>query len=224
MQDFTISPSAARTIRRKSATGIAMACRYLLVSLARGGYGNTDIEKRYLFYKRLIPLLEYGREKNTVDLSKVVLTHHTLKHLGRQALNLGLGDTPKLPPMDEAGSGSVHEKEKAYLVEIIEKVNTLFEGELTDDDQLVYVNGVLKGKLLENETLVQQAANNSKEQFANSPDLKQALLDAIMDALDAHTTMSTQALNSILVQNGMKDILLNHAGLWEKLRERAGSF
>jgi hypothetical protein len=48
----------------------------------------------------------------------------------------------------------------------------LFEGELTDDDQLVYVNGVLKGKLLENETLIQQAANNSKEQFANSPDLK----------------------------------------------------
>lgn len=30
------------------------------------------------------------------------------------------------------------------------------------------MNGVLKGKLLENETLVRQAAN-SKEQFANSP-------------------------------------------------------
>jgi type I restriction enzyme R subunit len=28
------------------------------------------------------------------------------------------------------------------------KVNGLFEGELTDDNQLVYVNGVLKGKLL----------------------------------------------------------------------------
>lgn len=37
----------------------------------------------------------------------------------------------------------------------------------SDDDQLVYVNGVLKGKLLENETC--PAANNSKEQFANSP-------------------------------------------------------
>lgn len=72
----------------------------------------------------------------------------------------------------------------------------LFEGQLTDDDQLVYVNGVLKGKLPENETLVQQAMSNSKEQFANSPDLKGALMHAIMDALDAHTTMSTQALRS----------------------------
>ncbi len=91
--------------------------------------------------------------------------------------------------MDAVGSGSVQDKQRAYLDEIISKVNGLFEGELTDDDQLVYVNGVLKGKLLENETLVQQAMSNSKEQFANSPDLKDALMHAIMDALDAHTTM-----------------------------------
>jgi hypothetical protein len=58
-------------------------------------------------------------------------------------------------------------------VEIIEKVNDLFEGELTDDDKLVYVNNVLKGKLLESRLLMQQAANNTKEQFANSPDLKE---------------------------------------------------
>ena len=43
---------------------------------------------------------------------------------------------------------------------------------------------------MESETLRQQAANNSKEQFANSP----------------------------AVQNDMKDVLLNHAGLYETLR------
>ena len=48
-------------------------------------------------------------------------------------------------------------------------MNDLFEGELTDQDKLVYVNNVIKGKLLESETLTQQAANNTKEQFANSP-------------------------------------------------------
>ena len=106
------------------------------------------------------------------------------------------GEYPKLQAMDATGSGMVQEKEKAYLEEIIQKVNGLFEGELSDNDQLVYVNGVLKGKLLENEMLIRQAANNTKEQFANSPDLSQAILHAIMDALDAHTTMSTQALNS----------------------------
>ena len=78
----------------------------------------------------------------------------------------------------------MQEKEKARLAEIITKVNDLFEGDLTEDDRLVYVNNVIKGKLLESMVLVQQAANNTKEQFANSPDLSKELLDAIMDALD----------------------------------------
>lgn len=186
-------------------------------------YGNTDIEKRFLFYKRLIPLLEFGRERDTVDLSKVVLTHHSLRNSGRQPLSLNHGEAPKLPPMDAVGSGAVQEKEKAFLDEIIAKVNGLFEGELTDDDQLMYVNGVIKGKLLENELLVQQAASNSKEQFANSPDLKDALLHAIMDALEAHNTMSAQALGSDRVREGLKDILLGPAQLYESLRARAST-
>jgi type I restriction enzyme R subunit len=81
------------------------------------------------------------------------------------------------------------------------------------------VNHVIKGKLLESETLRQQAANNSKEQFANSPDLKTEIVNAIMGALDAHNSMST-GLNSATVQSGIKDILLNHSDLWETLRDR----
>jgi type I restriction enzyme R subunit len=176
-----------------------------------------------VFYKRLIPLLEFGRERDTVDLSKVVLTHHTLRSAGRQPLSLNGDGSYKLPPMDAVGSGSVQEKQQAYLTEIIQKVNGLFEGQLTDDDQLVYVNGVLKGKLLENETLMQQAGSNSKEQFSNSPDLKDALMHAIMDALEAHTTMSTQALGSDRVRDGLKDILLGPAQLYEALRAKAQS-
>ncbi|MCD9028569.1 DEAD/DEAH box helicase family protein [Luteimonas sp. BDR2-5] len=183
-------------------------------------YGNTDIEKRFIFYRRLIPLLEFGRERDEADLSKVVLTHHTLRRGSKDPLDFNTDGSYKLAPMGSVGSGGVQEKQQAYLAEIIEKVNGLFEGQLTDDDQLVYVNGVLKGKLLENRTLVQQAASNSKEQFANSPDLKDALLHAIMDALDAHTTMSSQALESDRVRDGLKHILLGPAQLYEALRAK----
>src|SRR4051794_35676473 len=128
------------------------------------------------------------------------------------------GKTPLLDPITEAGSGELHDKEKAFLNDIIEKVNDLFEGELTDQDKLVYVNNVIKGKLLESETLKQQAANNTKEQFANSPDLKNELMNAIIGALEAHTAMSTQALGSEAVRNGLKDVLLGPAQLYEALR------
>ena len=73
---------------------------------------------------------------------------------------------------------------------------------MTENDRLVYVNDVLKGKMLESEILVQQAANNTKEQFANSPDLSLELMNAIMDALAAHNTMSRQALESELCVAG----------------------
>ncbi len=181
-------------------------------------YANTDIEKRFLFYKHLGKLLEFGRERETVDLSGLVLTHHTLKKLGKQHFPLGEGETPKIAPVGDVGSGSVQEKQRALLAEIIAKVNDLFVGDLTDGDQLVYVNDVIKGKLLESEALVTQATNNTKAQFASSPTLDEAIMDAIMDALDAHQTMSRQALDSDKVRAGLKSILLGPAQLYEALR------
>jgi type I restriction enzyme R subunit len=184
-------------------------------------YGNTDIEKRFIYYRRLLPLLEFGREREGIDLSKIILTHHNLRDQGRRQIPLGQGEAPKLNPLMESGGGSVQEKEKARLEEIIAKVNDLFEGELTEDDRLVYVNNVIKGKLLESIVLVQQAVNNTKEQFANSPDLSSELLNAIMDALAAHNAMSKQALESERVRNGLREILLGPGQLYEALRSRA---
>jgi type I restriction enzyme R subunit len=101
-------------------------------------------------------------------------------------------------------------------------LDDLFEGDLSDQDKLVYVNNVIKGKLLESETL-RTGDQQHKEQFANSPDLKSELVNAIMGALDAHNLMSTRALNSSTVQDGLKDILLNHVHLRETLRDKPRS-
>lgn len=182
-------------------------------------YGNTALEKRAIFYKRLLPLLAFDREREGVDLSQVVLTHHNLRNAGQRALGLRSGESNPMQPMGEAGSGSVQEKEKALLGEIIARVNDLFGADTTDGDKLVYVNNVLKGKLLESEVLTQQASSNTKEQFANSPDLSTEILNAIMDAFAANSSLSKQALESEKVRAGLKEILLGPARLYEALRE-----
>jgi type I restriction enzyme R subunit len=184
-------------------------------------YGSTDIEKRAIFFKHLLRLLDFGREREGVDLSKIVLTHHTLKNQGKRSLSLTEGENPKLEPLAEAGGGSLHEKQKALMSEIVQRLNDLFEGDLTDGDRLVYVNDVIKGKMLESDLLIKQAVSNTKVQFSNSPDLDSALTNAIIDALEAHTAMSTQALHSETVRAGLKAILLGPAGLYEALREAA---
>lgn len=184
-------------------------------------YGSSSVEKRFLFYKRLVPLLEFGREREGVDLSKVVLTHHSLKDEGQRRLDVSGRDESKLKPMTEVGSGSVQEKEKALLAEIIERVNDLFGAGTTDGDQLSYVT-TLRDKMLESDALVTQAANNTEAQFANSPTLKDELMNAIIEAFEAHASLSKQALDSQKVRDGLRDVLLGPAQLYEALRARAG--
>lgn len=183
-------------------------------------YGNTAIEKRAIFFKRLLPLLDFGREREGIDLSKVVLTHHKLKDQGQRALVLNdSGGEHKLQPMTETGGGKMQDKEKLLLSEILAKLNDLFEGDLSEGDQLSYVN-TLKAKLDESEVLVQQARNNEKPQFEASPDLDAELENAIIDAFEAHQVMSRQALNSTVVRAGLKAILLGPAGLYEALKSQ----
>ncbi|GAB3124499.1 type I restriction endonuclease subunit R [Novispirillum itersonii] len=185
-------------------------------------YGSTDIEKRWIFFRRLLPLLEFGRERDGVDLTGITMTHHSLRSQGRLPLPLNQGESKPLKVMTAPGTGEVQDKKKDLLAAIIEKVNDLFDGDLTDDDKLIYVNNVLMGKLLESPVLAEQAANNTKEQFAASPDLGRELMNAIMDALTAHSAMSRQALGSEKVREGLRDILINDACLYEALRARGG--
>ena len=56
----------------------------------------------------------------------------------------------------------------------------------------------------------QLANNNSKEQFSQSPDFRNALMDAIIDTMAAHESMSKQALNSEKVREGLKEVLLGN--------------
>lgn len=184
-------------------------------------YASTAIEKRFLFYKRLTPLLEFGREREGVDLSKVVLTHHNLKNEGQRRLDVAGRDETKLQPMTGVGSGSVQEKEKARLAEIIERVNDLFGADTTEGDQLSFVS-TLRDKMLESETLITQAANNTGAQFANSPTITGELMNAIIEAFEAHASLSKQALDSQKVRDGLKEVLLGPAQLYEALRAKAG--
>ena len=180
-------------------------------------YGNTDIEKRAIFFKLLHRLLTFGRDIEEVDLSELALTHHTLKELATEKLYLIGGE--KLTP-SEAGGGMVRDKHRESLDAIIQRVNEIFVGHISDNDKLVYVNDVIMGKLMDCELLIEQAANNTKEQFANSPDLDRLILDAIMEAMASFTSMSNQTLESARIRVELKDILLGPAGLYERLRDR----
>ncbi len=92
--------------------------------------------------------------------------------------------------------------------------------QLTDDDKLQFVNA-LNAKMLENTALQQQANSDAEPQFQNSPDLRTALMDAIIDSGDAQRSMSTQAINSDKLRGALLDILLGPGQLYHALKARA---
>ncbi len=180
-------------------------------------FGNPEFHKRMMFYRCLLPLLTFEREHAHIDLSYVELTAYNLRPLNETSLHPDPIDGVLLPA-GATGSGGISAAEKLRLSQIIRMVNELFKGDLSENDMLTYVNEVLKRKLLESEVLRQQAQHNSREQFANSPDLLNALTDAIMHALSAHESMSRQALSDDKTMRGLLQILLGPVRLYDALR------
>ena len=179
-------------------------------------YGNTDFEKRAIFYKDLVRLLKFGLEREGVDLSEVVLTRHAIHNRGKQVMQLNQGEAEQLQPITEAGQGKVNEKQKALLSEIIEKLNDVLGSDTTEGDKLQMLNGMVV-KLCESEELREQALNNNQEQLKISPNLDKAFVDAVLDIEEAQGKLRERALKE---ENRpqMIRILFECFNLYEKLR------
>ena len=159
-------------------------------------YGGSDLEKRSIFYRCLIPKLIGDRLDDEIDLSKVIMTHYNLSKQKNQDLNLGkaaeTGDP--LRPVAFTGSGSPHDPEKVFLSELIKELNELFEGELTDLDVINYTNSI-RDKVLESPTLRKQAMANTKDRLIISPDFEREFTKAVIGQMGINQKMSEQILN-----------------------------
>jgi type I restriction enzyme R subunit len=158
-------------------------------------YGDTTLEKHALFFRNLTPWLREERRHDPLDLSSVQLTHYRLKKKDAQRIDLkdNSADTKLEPAFAGIGSGKAYEKEQAQLSEIISKINDLFEGELTEADFIGFTTYLSK-KMLESDVLAKQAAANTKEQFAASPDFKRAMINATIEGMGNHQAMGKQLL------------------------------
>ncbi len=101
----------------------------------------------------------------------------------------------------------MHEPKPTTLAALINELNKLFEGELSDADLLGYANHI-KGKMLENETLARQAAMNSKEQFALG-DCNDILMDNVIEGLDRYHEMAGQVMGDERIRKAFAGILLD---------------
>ncbi len=170
-------------------------------------YNDAELERLYVFGKSLMPRIqETGDTGSMLDLdSDVRLTHYRLQKLGEQKLDLASGDVVVLPPVTEAGTGKTDADEQKRLSEIVDRMNDLFSGDLSEADLVGYVT-TLKGKLLENETLAEQARNNTARQFELG-DFKDILTDIIIESQEGHNKIADQFLKDERIFTAMQAML-----------------
>lgn len=189
-------------------------------------FADTDLEKRSIFYKHLLPVLRIDREQSAIDLSAVLMTHYNLRSKGQAQITLSkeASEDGKLSPLNEIGGGVAKDPAKEKLTEIIRTMNTLFDGELTDADLLNYANHI-RDKMMESKVLANQAAANEIDQFGASPDFEKVMMKAVVDAFKSHKAMSEQVLKKESVKDGLSDMLLSmvYEGLKAKQEGRPGS-
>jgi type I restriction enzyme R subunit len=182
-------------------------------------YNDSELEKLYVFGKNLMPrLLESNGGSSILELdADVRLTHYRLQKIGEQQLDLAGGGVVSLKPASEAGTGKAPTDEEKKLAEIVGRMNDLFSGNLSDADMVGYVT-TIKGKLLENETLKEQAASNSEQQFAMG-DFKDILTDIVIDGQEAHNAIAAQLLKDERIFAAMQGMLAKM--VWQQFQKGA---
>ena len=179
-------------------------------------YNDPELEKLYVFGKNLMPrIAEGGSGSGVLELdSDVRLTHYRIQKIGEQELNLAGGNVVALKPATEAGGGVAPSDEAKKLAEVVDRMNDLFSGNLSEGDMVGYVT-TIKSKLLENEKLKEQAANNSEQQFAMG-DFKDILTDIVIDGQEAHNNIAGQLLKDERIFAAMQGMLAQM--VWKQLR------
>lgn len=178
-------------------------------------YNDAELEKLYVFGKNLMPRINEGGHSSILELdADIRLTHYRLQKIGEQQLDLASGGVVALKPASEAGTGAVITDEQKKLAEIVERMNDLFSGNLSEADLVGYVT-TIQGKLMESETLKEQATNNSVEQFAMG-DFKDIMTDIVIEGQDAHNKIAEQLLKDERIFAAMQSMLAQI--VWQQFR------
>ncbi|HCE3485180.1 TPA: type I restriction endonuclease subunit R [Vibrio parahaemolyticus] len=159
-------------------------------------YDDKELEKLSLYARHLRPMLrEKVIEEDELDLGNVVMSHYRLSKIRQQDIQLQ-ENTPeyKLHPSNDVGTAKPKDKKEEFLSFIIERLNEVFVTDnLTDKDMINYAFTV-RDKLTENETVMSQITNNTREQ-AMLGDFPRAIDDAILNSNEAHQEQMMQLLS-----------------------------
>jgi type I restriction enzyme R subunit len=171
-------------------------------------FGDPVLEG-YASFARLLRKRLKGITAEQVDLADLTLTHHRLKEKYRLAgiqssmLPAKEKEQPALHPITDNGLRDAKDREKAYLSELIKRLNDALGQDVSDTDQVALAVHVSE-KLRQDAVVMAQVMNNEKSD-AMKANLPGAAVQAIFGAMQTHKTMATRLLSD----EGSRDAFLD---------------
>ena len=173
-------------------------------------YGDTDLEKRSLFFAGLTRLLKNDQDDDKIDLSDVQMTHYNKKVSFSGHIVLDDGTTVELDPMTSIGTAKAWDKKYGPLAEVIKIMNEILGAGIDDEHQVVFLAATAQ-KMTEVESLRNQARNNSREQFKNAGDVEAIGEELLVHAKDELADKNER--QNAAIQESLTRLFGNREGL-----------
>ena len=157
-------------------------------------YGDTDLERLYIFLSQLARVIAEDAPDSSIDLSQVELLRYQI--VEQKKTSLLMDETGEIKPMSGLGSHEPRDPKMVLLNEAIERVNQLVDfSEGSESSGKVIVDAVNE-KLRENDIIVAQAKANGEAQFLGSSELEDAVVRALIAVKNDADDASQQILES----------------------------
>jgi len=173
-------------------------------------YGDSDLEKRSLFFAGLTRLLKNDQDDNEIDLSDVQMTHYNTKVSFAGHIVLNDGTTVELAPMSTIGTAKAWQQKYGPLAEVIKIMNEILGSGIDDEHQVAFLVATAQ-KLTEVESLRDQALHNSREQFKNAGDVEALGEEMLVHAKDELADKNER--QNAAVQESLTRLFGNREGL-----------
>ena len=150
---------------------------------------SVELEERSIAFRLLERRLSLPHDPGALDLSSLQIVALKLRDRGSAELKLE-GDDKGLRGVTAAGSGAAQDPKMVALSEVVELLNELLGAEELGRSQVESFIEALVANLAGNDDLRQQARVNTIQQFAESPDFDEAVVDAVADNQSAFKTVA----------------------------------
>lgn len=169
-------------------------------------YEDPELEQLCVYGKHLYPLLRSDRlDQEDVDISELSLTHYRLTKRQEQQLRLAEDEGEyRLQPGSAIGTGQPHDPEKKRLSEIIQALNDLFGAEVSDEDQVQFLNTIAQ-RISRQDDVMAQVTDHTPDQVMHGLFPKR-VVDTVLDAMTDHEKLSLEVLDN--EESGRKFALL----------------